>query len=87
MTPAKRRSQASAKKKLGPDPYRDRWITCTATEVEIRGYYFPWGTKHIPYKTINAIRSVEMGMLSGRGRIWGTANPRVLGAPRSETTI
>jgi hypothetical protein len=28
--------------------YRDRWIECLADRIQIRGYYFPWGTKHIP---------------------------------------
>ena len=74
-TPAKK-SGTQAKKKTTSDPYRDRWISCTPNEVEIRGYYFPWGSKHIPYNTIKAVRSVDMGVLSGRGRIWGTANPR-----------
>ena len=27
--------------------YRDRWIECSDDGIEIRGYYFPWGTKHI----------------------------------------
>ena len=30
--------------------YRDRWIECTPDEIRIRGYYFPWGTKRIPYR-------------------------------------
>ncbi len=29
--------------------YRDRWIECTPEDIRIRGYYFPWGTKRIPY--------------------------------------
>jgi hypothetical protein len=56
--------------------YRDRWITCTDSEVQIRGYYFPWGTKHISYGSIEGLTRVKMGPLTGRGRIWGTANPR-----------
>jgi hypothetical protein len=56
--------------------YRDRWIECTADAIRIRGYYFPWGTKHIPYSSIRAIRRVKMGAFTGRGRIWGTASPR-----------
>ena len=55
--------------------YRDRWISCTPTELQIRGYYFPWGTKHIAYDAIKGLRRIEMGVLSGRGRIWGTASP------------
>jgi len=40
------------------------------------GYYFPWGTKTIRYSAIRSIQKVTMGALTGRGRIWGTANPR-----------
>ncbi len=57
------------------DIYRDRWIACTQDAVHIRGYYFPWGGKTIPYSEIRSVRRVEMGPLSGQGRIWGTANP------------
>ncbi|MGD0684633.1 MAG: hypothetical protein ABSA03_05900 [Streptosporangiaceae bacterium] len=56
--------------------YRDRWIRCTSDAIEIRGYYFPWGTKRIPYSAIRSVRRVTMGALTGKGRIWGTASPR-----------
>jgi len=56
--------------------YRDRWIACTPDGVEIRGYYFPWGTKRIPYGSISSVRRVDIGAFTGKGRIWGTANPR-----------
>jgi hypothetical protein len=56
--------------------YRDRWIVCTATDICIKGYYFPWGTKRIRYTAIRAVQRVELGTLSGRARIWGTSNPR-----------
>jgi hypothetical protein len=56
--------------------YRDRWIECTENEIRIRGYYFPWGTKHIPYRSIRSVRRVQLSAISGKGRIWGTANPR-----------
>jgi hypothetical protein len=59
-----------------PSQYRDRWIECTPDAIEIRGYYFPWGTKRIPYSSIRSIRRVDMGVFTGKGRIWGTANPR-----------
>ncbi|HUY50148.1 MAG TPA: hypothetical protein VMV92_31335 [Streptosporangiaceae bacterium] len=52
--------------------YRDRWIECTADAVRIHGYYFPWGTKRIPYSSIRTIRRVNMGILTGKGRIWGS---------------
>ena len=56
--------------------YEDRWISCTPSALEIRGYYFPWGTKRILYSAIRSVNRVEMGPLTGKGRIWGTANPR-----------
>ena len=56
--------------------YRDRWIACSSDAIAIRGYYFPWGTKHIAYKKIRSARRVEIGTLNGKARIWGTSNPR-----------
>ncbi|MFI1198075.1 PH domain-containing protein [Streptomyces sp. BHT-5-2] len=56
--------------------YQDRWITCTPDALRVRGYYFPWGTKTIPYTAIRSVRRVEMGALTGQGRIWGTGHPR-----------
>jgi hypothetical protein len=55
--------------------YRDRWIECTSDGINLRGYYFPWGTKRIPYASIRSVRRVDIGTFTGRGRIWGTANP------------
>jgi hypothetical protein len=56
--------------------YRDPWIECGPEAIRIRGYYFPWGTKRIPYQSLRAVRRVDVGALTGKGRIWGTANPR-----------
>jgi hypothetical protein len=55
--------------------YRDRWIECTEDAVRVRFYYFPFGTKSIPYSRIRAVQRVTLSTLRGRGRIWGTANP------------
>jgi hypothetical protein len=52
--------------------YKDRWIECTADAVLIHGYYFPWGTKRVPYSSILQVRRVPIGTLTGRGRIWGS---------------
>lgn len=56
--------------------YQDRWIVCTEDALAVRGYYFPWGTKHIRYTDIRGVRRVELRALRGRGRIWGTGNFR-----------
>lgn len=52
--------------------YKNRWIECTADAVLIHGYYFPWGTKHVPYDSIREVRRVPIGAFTGRGRIWGS---------------
>jgi hypothetical protein len=55
--------------------YEDKWIRCTPDAIEVRGYYFPWGTKRIRYGSIRSIERVNLGALTGRARLWGTANP------------
>lgn len=59
-----------------PELYQDKWITCTGDVLSIRGYYFPWGTKRIPYQSIRSVAPVDLATFRGRARIWGTANPR-----------
>ncbi|MGH8929319.1 MAG: hypothetical protein ACRDZO_01450 [Egibacteraceae bacterium] len=73
--------------------YRDRWITCTDTHLLIHRYYFPLGSpKAIPYADIQSVASVEMGVLTGKGRLWGTSWPRYwahldLSRPRKHTAL
>ena len=52
--------------------YKDRWIECTADAVLVHWYYFPWGTKRVPYSSILEVRRVPIGTFTGRGRIWGS---------------
>ena len=56
--------------------YEDSWITCDDDAISVRGYYFPWGTKKIPYRSIRSLRRVELSAARGRARVWGTSNPR-----------
>jgi hypothetical protein len=72
--------------------YRDRWIECTDDDIRVRFYYFPFGTKRIPYSRIRSVRRVAVSPLRGRGRIWGTANPGYWahldpGRPRKRTAL
>lgn len=39
-------------------------------------YYFPFGTKDIPYASLKGIRRVVMKPLRGKLRIWGTGTFR-----------
>jgi hypothetical protein len=71
--------------------YEDRWITSTSTSIVIRGYYFPTGRpKVVSYARVRGVAELSLGRLSGKGRIWGTANPRLWanldpGRPRKTT--
>jgi hypothetical protein len=56
--------------------YKDRWIECTDNALVVRGYYFPWGTKWIPYASIKALDRFTMSALRGKGRIWGSGDFR-----------
>jgi hypothetical protein len=56
--------------------YEDRWITCTDDAIQVRGYYFPWGTKRIPFRSIRSVERAELTRLRGKWRIWGTTSPR-----------
>jgi hypothetical protein len=56
--------------------YSDRRIDCDDGAIVVRGYYFPLGTKRIPYESIRGAVIVPMPTASaGKWRIWGTANP------------
>jgi hypothetical protein len=57
-----------------PDLYSDKWITCNDDDIVIRWYYL-WGNKRIPYSAIRSAKRVDIDLLHGKGRIWGTANP------------
>jgi hypothetical protein len=54
--------------------YNDGSIQCDSKDIRIRAYYFPWGTKVIPYSAVKGVRRVTLGTLRGKLRVWGTAN-------------
>jgi hypothetical protein len=54
--------------------YKDRWIDCTDSAIVVRGYYFPWGSKRIPYASIKSLDRFAMTALRGKGRIWGSGD-------------
>ena len=59
------------------DTYDDGTIVCGPTELEIHSYYFPFGTKRVPYAQVRGLHRIEMtGVMSGKWRLWGTGNPR-----------
>jgi hypothetical protein len=57
--------------------YDDGTIVCGPDELEIHSYYFPFGTKRVPYTSIRGVQRIQIeGPMSGKWRIWGTGNPR-----------
>jgi hypothetical protein len=59
------------------DGYDDGSIVCGPDQLEIHSYYFPFGTKRVPYGEIRGLQRIDFkGLLSGKWRIWGTGNPR-----------
>ena len=57
-----------------PTHYDDKYISCTTHTLTIRFYYFPFGSKTIPTKRIEQITHIPIGVLTGKGRIWGSSN-------------
>jgi hypothetical protein len=55
--------------------YRDQYITCTETGIDVRWYYL-WGAKHIPYSHVHSAEIITLSLARGKYRIWGTVNPR-----------
>lgn len=58
------------------EDYNDGKIECTAKGICIHLYYFPYGTKDIPYGSVKGMRRFEMTALRGQWRVWGTGNFR-----------
>ena len=59
------------------DTYDDGTIVCGPDRLEIRSYYFPFGTKRVPYTQVQGLQRIEIkGLWSGKWRLWGTGNPR-----------
>ena len=54
--------------------YDDGRVACDDRGVRLRAYYFPWGTKRIPFAAIQAYVRRPMGRLSGQLRIWGSGD-------------
>lgn len=57
--------------------YDDGLIILDDEAITLRRYYFPLATgKRIPYGRIQGISVRPMGLLTGKGRLWGTSSPR-----------
>ncbi len=59
------------------DTYDDGTIVGGPDRLQIRSYYFPFGTKSVLYTQIQGLHRVEIkGLWSGKWRLRGTGNPR-----------
>ena len=57
--------------------YDDGRVRVDSDGITLRRYYFPIGTaKHIRYRDIRSVDLRPMSWLTGRGRLWGTSDPR-----------
>jgi hypothetical protein len=56
--------------------YDDGLIVCGDDGVVIRRYYFPWGSKLVPYSRLRNVERRELGRVTGRWRIWGSGDLR-----------
>lgn len=55
--------------------YRDTYISCTETGIDVRWYYL-WGSKHIPYSHVRSAKIITLTALRGKYRIWGSGDFR-----------
>jgi hypothetical protein len=56
--------------------YEDDQVSCTDNGLAIKHYYFPAGTKRIPYSSIRDVTRMELTGLNAvrRWRIWGSGD-------------
>ena len=57
--------------------YSDGTVKCDEDGILIRHYYFPFVSKRIAYDRIRRVEHREMGLGSGRLRLWGTSYPGI----------
>ena len=58
---------------VAADHYDDGRIACDDHELTIRWYY-PWGAKHLPYRTIRAATVFTLAPVRGKWRLWGSGD-------------
>jgi len=51
--------------------YEDSYLVCDEDALTIHYYYFPIGSKRIPYQAIERFVQEPMNFWTGGGRLWG----------------
>ena len=54
--------------------YADRLVEITDEGICFRLYYFPFGSKTVPFSDIECIRASKATLATGKRRIWGTGD-------------
>lgn len=54
--------------------YEDKQLTLDGDGITIRSYYFPRGTKHVPYSQIKRYADRSMDKKTGQLRMWGSGD-------------
>jgi len=54
-----------------PVLYEDRHIVCDDEALTLKRYYFPFGSKRIPYAEMRRVDDEPMDWMTGKLRIWG----------------
>ena len=54
--------------------YDDGRVACTDDALVIRGYYFPFRAKRIPYADIRQVQRTTLSSMGGRYRLWGSGD-------------
>ena len=57
--------------------YEESTLRLDDEALTLKAYYFPFGSKRIPYERIRAAKRRPMGWGTGKLRIWGTGHPRL----------
>lgn len=61
---------------MANERYEDDEVACNDAELVIKHYYFPLGSKRIPYDRIRAVHRMELTGINSirRWRIWGSGD-------------
>lgn len=53
--------------------YDDGRIECDDNGITVRWYY-PWGSRRIPFRDIRSVRMFPLSTVRGKWRIWGSGD-------------
>jgi hypothetical protein len=57
-------------------PYSDSLVAVSQSRIDIRNYYFPFGTKSVKFSDILSVEKKPPTLSNGKWRLWGTGDFR-----------